>query len=55
MAKETPNPETVAALEEGDRMLSDPNTKRFKSVEGLFEDLETDEYEIEGTLEFKKD
>lgn len=38
--REIPNPETVAALEEGDRMLSDPNTKRFKSIDELFEDLE---------------
>lgn len=38
--REVPNKETVAALEEGDRMLSDLNTKRFRSVKELFEDLD---------------
>ena len=37
----TPNEVTRAALNEGDRMLRDPNAKRFSSVDELFEDLET--------------
>lgn len=39
--REIPNAETAAALAEGDQMLSDPNAKRFQSVEELFEDLES--------------
>lgn len=34
-----PNAVTRAALEEGDQMLSDPNTQRFSSVEDLFAEL----------------
>lgn len=34
--REIPNEETRAALEEGDRMLADPKTRRFQSVDELF-------------------
>ncbi len=34
-----PNEVTYAAMEEGEQMLKDPNTKRFSSVAELFEDL----------------
>lgn len=36
---EIPNEETLAAMEEADRMLADPNTRRFSSVDELFEEL----------------
>lgn len=34
-----PNAVTLAAFEEGERLLNDPNAKRFSSVDELFEDL----------------
>lgn len=34
-----PNDTTLKALEEGDRMLNDPNTKQFTGVDELFTDL----------------
>lgn len=34
-----PNAETIAAFEEGDRMINDPSAPRYSSVEELFEDL----------------
>lgn len=34
-----PNEITYAAMEEAERMLKDPNTKRFSSVEDLFAEL----------------
>ena len=34
-----PNAETLAAIEEGERLLNDPKIKRFASVEELFEEL----------------
>ena len=37
---ENPNATTIAALEEGERMIKDPNAKRFSSVDELFEELE---------------
>lgn len=37
----TPNETTIAALEEGNRMLNDPSAPRFSSVEALFEDLDS--------------
>lgn len=40
--REVPNELTRAALAEGDAMLSDPNTKRFSSVDELFTELETE-------------
>lgn len=39
--REIPNAETRAALKEGDRMLADPNTRKFSSVDELFEDLDS--------------
>lgn len=36
---EIPNNETIESFIEGDKMLKDPNTKRFSSVEKLFEEL----------------
>lgn len=35
-----PNEETIAAIEEGERMLRDPNTRVFHSIDELLEDLE---------------
>lgn len=37
---ETPNAVTLAAMEEGERMINDPNAKRFSSVEELFAELD---------------
>ncbi|MEG2234469.1 MAG: type II toxin-antitoxin system RelB/DinJ family antitoxin [Oscillospiraceae bacterium] len=34
-----PNEITYAAMEEAERMLKDPNTKRFSSVDDLFAEL----------------
>ena len=39
LSLDVPNSTTIAALEEGDRMLSDPTAPRYSSVEALFEDL----------------
>lgn len=36
-----PNAVTRAALEEGDRLLNDPNAPRFTSLEDLFADLDS--------------
>ena len=36
---ENPNTVTIAALEEGDRMIHDPNAKKFSSVDELFDEL----------------
>lgn len=36
---DTPNATTLAAFEEGDRMINDPAAPRYTSVEALFEDL----------------
>lgn len=36
-----PNKETIEAIEESERMLNDPNTKKFTSIEELFEDLKS--------------
>lgn len=36
-----PNETTYAAMEEGERMLKDPNTPRFSSVADLFAELNT--------------
>lgn len=38
-----PNEETVAAMEEAEQLLKDPNTKKYSSVEELFKDLEEDD------------
>lgn len=39
----TPNPITIEAIDQGDRMERDPDTRRFKSVEELFADLDDEE------------
>ena len=36
---EIPNKETLAAMEEADRMLADPSARKFGSVDDLFEEL----------------
>ena len=38
-----PNAETIAAIEEAEQLLKDPSTKKYSSVEELFEDLEADD------------
>lgn len=35
-----PNSETKAAIEECESMLSDPNARRYKSADELFEELD---------------
>ena len=37
-----PNTTTIAAIEEGERLLRDPNAKRFASVDELFEELDSE-------------
>ncbi len=39
LEEERPNEETVAALEEGERMLKDPDALRFSTVEDLLTEL----------------
>lgn len=41
MFYEVPNDETLEAIKEADRMLNNPNTKKFNSVEELFEELDS--------------
>ena len=36
---DVPNAATLAAFEEGDKMINDPNSPRYSSVDALFEDL----------------
>ena len=36
-----PNKETIEAMLEAERIAKDPNTRRFKSVEELFEELDS--------------
>ena len=36
-----PNAETIAALEEGDRIVNDPTRKRYTNLEELWKDLES--------------
>jgi DNA-damage-inducible protein J len=36
-----PNTATIAAIEEGEKLMRDPNAKRFKSVDELFEELDS--------------
>ena len=38
---DVPNAATVAAFEEGEKMLRDPNAKTFSSVDELFEELDS--------------
>ena len=37
------NAETIAAIEEAEQLLKDPNTKKYTSVEELFEDLNAED------------
>ena len=39
LAWEIPNEETVAAMEDAEKMLNDPNAQKFNSVEELFAEL----------------
>ena len=36
-----PNTATIAAIEEGEKLMRDPNAKRFKSVDELFAELDS--------------
>ena len=38
-----PNSELAAAIKESEQMLSDPNAKKFNSVDALFEDLDSED------------
>ena len=38
-----PNAELVAALQESEEMLNNPNTKKFNSVDSLFADLDSED------------
>ena len=37
---EVPNAETIAAMEEGDRLAHDPNAKSYTDLNDLWKDLE---------------
>ncbi len=39
---EVPNAKTIAAIEEGERLLNDPQARSFHSVDELFEELDSD-------------
>jgi len=39
ITREVPNKDTIEAFEEGEKMLNDPNAKKYSSVEALFEEL----------------
>lgn len=39
LSRNIPNATTLEAIAEGERMVNDPNTERFSSVEELFKDL----------------
>lgn len=41
LTREIPNAETIAAMEEAERLMKDPRAKTFSSVEALFEDLDS--------------
>ncbi len=41
VATDVPNATTIAAFEEGERMLKDTKAKRFTSVDELFEELDS--------------
>lgn len=42
VVSDIPNETTIHAIEEGERMLRDPNAHRFKSVDELFEELDSE-------------
>ena len=39
IVSDIPNEDTLAAMEEAEQMLQDPNAQRFTSVDGLFAEL----------------
>ncbi|MBR6199397.1 MAG: hypothetical protein IKQ61_03915 [Spirochaetales bacterium] len=39
----TPNAELLAAIQESEQMLNDPNAVRFDSVDALFADLDSED------------
>ena len=39
VVSDIPNEETIAAMEEAEEMLRDPNAQRFSSVQDLFAEL----------------
>ena len=39
MVSDIPNDETIAAMEEAEEMLNDPNAQKFSSVQDLFAEL----------------
>lgn len=41
VASDNPNQLTLKAFAEGEKMLHDPNTQRFSSIEDLFEELDS--------------
>ncbi len=43
ISDEVPNETTIAAFEEGEKLLADPASKRYSSIEELFNDLDSDE------------
>lgn len=47
--EETPNEETIAAMEEAEQLLHDPNAQTFSSVEELLAELKTVDTEEEAT------
>lgn len=42
LSLDVPNAATLAAIKEAEKMLHDPNAKRFSSVEELFEELDSE-------------
>lgn len=43
VAEKTPNRELIAALQESEQMLNNPNTKKFNTVDALFADLDSED------------
>lgn len=44
---EIPNAETIAAFEEGDRLINDPTVKGYHSAKELFEALDAEDEDAE--------
>ena len=42
LALKTPNAETIAAIQEADRISRDPNVKKYTDVNELFEELRSE-------------
>lgn len=51
--EDEPNVETYAAMEEAERMLQDPNTLKFSSIDDLFKHLD-EEVSLTNYIELKK-